>query len=72
MRSPQNFGPIVSAVLTFIGHKQIVSQTDRQAKFIRRYIFASLHDLGRKTGKCFEFRDKLYSTHETFIDSVSH
>jgi len=31
-------GPIGSAVLTFIGYKQTNKQTDRQAKFIYRYL----------------------------------
>ena len=35
----KNLGPIGSAVLTFIGYKQTNRQTNRQAKFIYRWIF---------------------------------
>ena len=34
----KNLGPIGSAVLKFIGYKQTNRQTDRQAKFIYRYM----------------------------------
>jgi len=33
----KKLGPIGSAVLAFIGHKQTDTQTDRQAKFIYRF-----------------------------------
>ena len=36
--STKNLGPIGSAVLTFIGYKQTNRQTDRQAKFIYRFL----------------------------------
>ena len=32
----QNWGPIVSAVLSFIGYKQTDKPTNRQAKYIDR------------------------------------
>jgi len=32
----KNVGPIGSAVLMFVGYKQTIRQTDRQAKFIHR------------------------------------
>jgi len=39
IHKPTLGSPIGSALLTFIGYKQTDKQTDRQAKFIYRYVY---------------------------------
>ena len=60
--STQNFGPIGSAVLTFIGYKQTDRQTDRQTDKPNSYIdmttlifFLKIHEIFVKIRELFCF-----------------